>query len=114
MRRAQVKVKMLTGSYILQSNRSKFNKYAVSDTCPLCKCASENLSHFLLECPSLQPVRADYILGIEKLLYEAVPDSAALVLADTGALCRVIMDCTVLGELSSCCPTGGCLGKSKR
>ena len=61
VRRAHIKVKMLTGSYVWQSNRSKFNKYEVSPIFPLCKLAPENLRHFLLECPSLQHVRGGYL-----------------------------------------------------
>ncbi|MCW4345464.1 MAG: reverse transcriptase domain-containing protein, partial [Candidatus Thiodiazotropha endolucinida] len=57
VRRAQIKVRMLTGSYVLQSNRAKFNKAEVSPACPLCKRAPEDMCHFLLECPSLQSVR---------------------------------------------------------
>ena len=39
VRRTYIKVKMLTGTYVLQSNRSKFNKSEVSPICPLCKLA---------------------------------------------------------------------------
>ena len=48
---------MLTESYILQSNRSKFSKYAVLSTCLLCHTAHEDLKHFLLDCFKMQPVR---------------------------------------------------------
>ena len=51
VRRAQIKVKLLTGSYILQSSRSKFSKSAISDTCLLCKVAPEDLKHFCSTVP---------------------------------------------------------------
>ena len=35
--KAMIKVKLLLGIYILQSNRHKFNKYEVRPDCPLCK-----------------------------------------------------------------------------
>ena len=97
-RRAQINVKLLTGSYILQSNRSKFNKYTVPCTCLLCKVAPEDLKHFLLECPKMQPVRVGYVSETEQILLQVVPDGATQLLADTELLCRTVMDCTVLGE----------------
>ena len=97
MRRAQIKVKLLIGSYILQSNRSKFNKYTVPSTCLLCKVAPEDLEYFLLECPKLPPVIMGYVSESEQILLQVALDGAAKLLADTMLLCRTIMDCTILG-----------------
>ena len=33
---AQIKCKILTGTYILQANRVTFNQYSVNPTCKLC------------------------------------------------------------------------------
>ena len=74
VRRAHIKVRMLTGSYVLQTNRSKFNKSEVSPICPLCKLAPEDLRHFLLECPGLQHVRGGYLGELEQVFIRAVPD----------------------------------------
>ena len=35
-KRAQLKCKLLTGTYILQGNRAAFNQYTVNPTCKLC------------------------------------------------------------------------------
>ena len=35
-KRAQLKCKVLTGTYILQGNRAAFNQYTVDATCKLC------------------------------------------------------------------------------
>ena len=56
MRRANVKVKLLTSTYILQENRFKFNQYQVCPWCLLCDEAPEDLAHFLLDCSLLQSV----------------------------------------------------------
>ena len=40
-RRAQVKCKLLTGTYILQGNRAAFNQHEVDPTCQLCSAAPE-------------------------------------------------------------------------
>lgn len=107
VRRAHIKVRMLTGSYVLQANRSKFNKSEVSPICPLCKLAPEDLRHFILECPSLHDVRGGYLEEIEKTLKQAVPDCATQILADSETLCRIVMDCTVLGGLAGVGPQTG-------
>ena len=64
-RRAQLKCRLLTGTYILQGNRAAFNQYQVNPTCRLCSVAPENRQHFISECLFLNPERSDYI---EKLL----------------------------------------------
>ena len=46
VRRAEVKARLLTGTYTLQSNRAKFNQYKVSPTCQLCKVDPETREHF--------------------------------------------------------------------
>ena len=40
---ASYRAKMLTGSYILQSNRARFNQHEVDPTCPLCSAATEDI-----------------------------------------------------------------------
>ena len=49
-RRAQLKCKLLTGTYILQANRAVFNQYQVDPTCKLCSVAPETRQHFVAEC----------------------------------------------------------------
>jgi hypothetical protein len=39
--KAMIKVKLLLGTYILQSNRHKFNRYEVRPDCPLCNSGEE-------------------------------------------------------------------------
>ena len=96
MRRVLIKVKLLTGSYILLSNRSKFNKYTVPFRA--CYVRSRQKEQCLLECSKLQPVRVGYVSEIENSLLQVAPGDAAQLLADTELLCRTIMDCTLLGE----------------
>ena len=52
-RRAQMKCRLLTGTYTLQSNRAAFNKHAVDAICKLCRSAPETRQHFLVECQAL-------------------------------------------------------------
>ena len=39
-------VKLATGTYILKANRARFNQFAVSTMCPLCRDGSEDIRHF--------------------------------------------------------------------
>ena len=45
--RARIKSKLLIGTYMLQSNRSKLNKLDVDPTCMLCNSGPEDTEHFL-------------------------------------------------------------------
>ena len=54
--RIPVKAKILTGTFILQSNRARFNQNEVDPTCQLCYAESETLTHFLLKCRNLETV----------------------------------------------------------
>ena len=66
-RRAQIKSKLLTGTYILQGNRAAFNQYQVNSTCKLCSAAPETRQHFISECDFLEKERTDYIEKLQKL-----------------------------------------------
>ncbi len=58
VRRAKVKIKLLTGSYPLQANRPNFNQFSIS-ACALCKKEPEDRMHFLLKCEMLDSIRKD-------------------------------------------------------
>ena len=60
-KRAQLKCKLLTGTYILQGNNTAFNQYTVDATCKLCHTAPETRQHFLAECSAYAPERETYI-----------------------------------------------------
>ncbi|CAC5374709.1 unnamed protein product [Mytilus coruscus] len=55
--RLPVKLKLLTGSYILQSKRIRMNKDETDPKCLLCAKEEENIEHFILKCESLRIVR---------------------------------------------------------
>ena len=57
VRRAEVKARLLTGTYTLQSNRAKFNQFNVSPICQLCNKHPETREHFLISCESLKNIR---------------------------------------------------------
>ena len=55
--RLAVKLKMITGTYLLQSNRASFNQTAVDPRCLLCGKEPETLGHLLLRCEVLDSTR---------------------------------------------------------
>ncbi len=65
--RSRVRLKVLTGSYVLQSNRPAFNQ-SYSRLCALCKTGDETREHFLLTCPALQDDRMEKIREVDEIL----------------------------------------------
>ena len=59
-RRAQLKSKLLTRTYILQGNKAVFNQFQVNPTCRLCIADPETRQHFISECSFLNNDRAAY------------------------------------------------------
>ena len=57
---AELKVKLLTGSYTLQANRANFNQYTVNPTCKLCSAEPKDRPHFLARCTFLESIRSHY------------------------------------------------------
>ena len=70
IRRSITKVRMMTGVYMLQSTRARFNKYSIEKTCQLCRLVSEDLTHMLLRCPALSDVRKVSLAQIRDLVGE--------------------------------------------
>ena len=52
-----VKLKLVTGTYILQVNRSAFNQNETDTTCLMCKEEPETIDHFMIRCSALEEVR---------------------------------------------------------
>ena len=60
-RRAITKVRLLTGTYIVQSKISKFNQNEVDTRCQLCFSDIEDYPHMLLQFGALLSYRREYI-----------------------------------------------------
>ena len=77
---ASYRAKMLTGTYILQSTRAKYNQHEVDATCLLCGGDTEDMVHFIVMCPTLHEVRsiklATEVTPIAERLGEAIPEEA--------------------------------------
>ena len=96
--RAITKVRILTGTYLLQSHRKKFKMEGVVDAiCPLCCLEDEDLVHMLTRCPALSETRNTYMRNI-KQNFEAVVGSKAWSerIRDSSTLVQMIVDCRKL------------------
>ena len=67
---AATRAKFISGSFILQSTRARFNQFKVDPRCPLCGYKCEDLPHMLLECPKLESARETELPIIKKILTE--------------------------------------------
>ena len=92
-RRAQLKCKLLTGSYILQGNMAAFNQYTVDATCKLRLAVPETRQHFIAECSAFTPEREVYS---EKLQNSSVLRAAESVdLTDPEVFTQLTLDGSV-------------------
>ncbi len=67
--KVKIRLKLLTGTYILQSNRPSFNQHN-SRMCPLCRNGVETRQHFILECEVLNDARREKLAAFGDILYE--------------------------------------------
>ena len=95
---ASYRAKFISGSYILQANRARFNQNSVDPTCPLCQGAPEDLPHFFLSCPSLNSTRQRHlptVMNIATALGLPLPTKPDL-------LCKSILNMIYPKECSAC------------
>jgi hypothetical protein len=67
--RIPTKLKLITGTYILQSNRAEFRRGEINKICLLCGDEEETLEHFILYCPMLVSIRNPVIDDIVEALH---------------------------------------------
>ena len=68
--RVHTKLKLVTGTYILQVNRVRFNQIEIDATCQICHQAEETLEHFVLDCTVLEPGRRPALDAVLRIAYE--------------------------------------------
>ena len=91
VQRAETKARLLTGTYILQTNRSNFNQYDVDPTCKTCKIGPAARKHFISECPKSNHLRDKFNIKTAKL-FNINPDT--LTNMDRHTYTQLILDCT--------------------
>ena len=96
--RAVVKVRILTGTYLLQVHRKKFRMEGTVDACcPLSYIEDEDLVHMLTRCPALNIVRTRYINELKQCINSTLgPGEWARRITDSETLVQLIVDCRKL------------------
>ena len=89
--RIHTKIKIATGTYVLQTNRAAFNQNKVDSTCLVCRKGEETMQHFLLECSELHMIRNPIMNSV----LEAC-SSLCNPASDTDTLLELIIDCSAL------------------
>lgn len=92
---AGVKARLLTNTYVLQSNRAKFNQYKVDDTCLLCENEPEDRCHFLLRCSALEAPRTHHLKQLmEIVVNESSAEEASIIVNNQQLTLQLILDCS--------------------
>ena len=97
VRRGVVKCGILTGTYTVQTIRSKFNQYQVNSTCPLCFKENEDIIHMLLRCSVLHSVRKESF----RVLKDYIISKTDPVFPTKTSLTKLIIDCGQITELQT-------------
>ncbi|CAC5400925.1 unnamed protein product [Mytilus coruscus] len=74
-KKAIVKARILTGTYILQANKAKFKIDYVDSICPICRIEEENLIHFITRCPALEGIRRNHYGSIKQQIFLKIGSS---------------------------------------
>lgn len=91
--RIHTKTRLLTGTYILQTNRASFNQNQIDPVCLLCKKENETLEHFILHCDALEHIKSPIISDIQKICNETGVISD---LNNSNNMLQLILDCSVI------------------
>ncbi len=94
VQRAEVKAKLLTGTYTLQSNRAAFNQHAVDPLCRMCSEGPETREHFIASCTSTQQYKTKYKEKIGNILKQYPDVDPDATLANPRLFTHVVLDCT--------------------
>ena len=96
-----MKVKIVTGVYVLQYNRATFNQHALSPICCLYGMSEEDRVHFVLGCSGLDPVRQTYLKRIQTILAGIEQNIADKIMTNQKLLIQLLMDSSNMEDLNS-------------
>jgi hypothetical protein len=96
VRRAVIKSKLLTGTYLTQDRLARYSKNNLDSTCPLCKMSVEDTAHFLTKCPATYSARVSELTNIATLTASYVGAAVWASIAETDDLVQLILDATLL------------------
>ena len=100
VRKGITRCRMITGTYMLQSIKSRFSKSSIKSTCNCCGLDEEDLPHMILECPALIDQRKVFYPELKSMAI----DIAGIrqwneIFTNRNQLVQLILDCTVFPAL---------------
>ncbi len=70
--RGTIKARILTGTYMLQTLKAKFNQFEVDPICPLCRLENEDIVHMITRCPALHEARKEPMSALRQFVINRV------------------------------------------
>jgi hypothetical protein len=71
IQKAEIKLRLITDTYMLQYHHAKLSRNKISPICKLCGEEDEDRVHFLLECKTLEENRKTQMVKLGEALEEA-------------------------------------------
>ena len=97
VRKAITKTRMLTGTYMLQTLKSKFNQSEVDPTCPICRLETETMTHIITSCPVYNEIRKEYFVKTKGTIITSIGfDSWKRNFNKKNIICQLVIDCQKL------------------
>ncbi|CAG2216647.1 unnamed protein product [Mytilus edulis] len=72
LRKAIIKARMMTGAYILQSDKHKFTHFVAEPLCQLCNTENEDIIHMVTSCPVLSTIREKYYVEMKMEILDSI------------------------------------------
>ena len=95
VRKGIVKSRMITGTYLLQTNKYKFSKATVCATCKCCRLGDEDITHMLLDCAALYSQRKLFYPKVRSLAIQYLGINMWREITHTKLnIVRLLLDCT--------------------
>ncbi|CAG2193003.1 LEO1 [Mytilus edulis] len=73
VKKAEIKARLITRTYTLQSDREKFTRGRESDKCLLCETSREDTHHFLITCTALKIERDKHLSVLKSYMKNNTP-----------------------------------------
>ena len=83
---------MLTGTYMLQTLKSKFNQSEVDPTSPICRLETETIAHVITSCSLYNEIRKEHFVKIKGTVITAIGFDSW----KRNFICQLVIDCQKL------------------
>ncbi|VDI81281.1 Hypothetical predicted protein [Mytilus galloprovincialis] len=99
LRKAIIKARMMTGAYILQSDKHKFTHFVAEPLCQLCNTENEDIIHMVTSCPVLSTIREKYYVEMKMEILDNIdPIKWNTFCCNKMEITQLILDCNNFKE----------------